>query len=87
MNSNGSVSGGRFPLAFLPEGAAGTVLKVLGEGGISRHLEDLGFAPPARVRVLKSCPPGAMLVMVKDSRIALGRGMAMKILVENVEES
>ncbi|MDD5258288.1 MAG: FeoA domain-containing protein, partial [Methanothrix soehngenii] len=40
----------------------------------------------ARVLVLKSCPPGAMLVMVKDSRIALGRGIAMKILVKGVDD-
>ena len=36
-----------------------------------RHLEDMGFAPPVIVLFLMSCPPGAMLVMVKDSRIAL----------------
>ncbi len=82
----GSVSDGCMPLAFLPEGAAGRVLRVLGGQGASRHLEDMGFAPPARVKVLKSCPPGAMLVMVKDSRIALGWGMAMKILVKSIEE-
>ncbi len=86
MNSMGSVSGGSLPLAFLPEGAAGTVLEIQGGHGAVRHLEDMGFAPPARVKVLKSCPPGPMLVMVKDSRIALGRGMAMKILVKNIEE-
>ncbi|NMC11004.1 MAG: ferrous iron transport protein A [Methanothrix sp.] len=86
MNSSGSVSGGRLPLAFLPEGAEGIVLEVRGGQGVTRHLEDMGFASPARVKVLKSCPPGAMLVMVKDSRIALGRGMAMKILVRSIEE-
>ena len=86
MNSLGSVSGGSLPLAFLPEGAVGTVLEVLGGRGAARHLEDMGFVPPARVKVLKSCPPGAMLVLVKDSRIALGRGMAMKILVSSIEE-
>lgn len=86
MISRGSISGGSLPLAFLPEGAAGTVLKVLGGNGASRHLEDMGFAPPARVKVLKSCPPGAMLVMVKDSKIALARGMALKILVKSTEE-
>lgn len=86
MNSMGSVSGGSLPLAFLPEGAVGTVLEISGGHGASRHLEDMGFAPLARVKVLKSCSPGAMLVMVKDSRIALGRGMAMKILVKSVEE-
>lgn len=84
--SMGSVSGGSLPLAFLPEGAAGTVLKVIAGRGASRHLEDMGFAPPAIVKVLKSSPPGAMLVMVRDSRVALGRGMAMKILVKNIED-
>ncbi|HOV52121.1 MAG: ferrous iron transport protein A [Methanothrix sp.] len=86
MNSSGSVSGGCLPLAFLPEGTEGIVLEVQGGQGVTRHLEDMGFSSHARVKVLKSCPPGAMLVMVKDSRIALGRGMAMKILVKNIEE-
>ncbi len=86
MMSMGSVSGGCLPLAFLPEGAIATVIKVMGGRGASRHLVDMGFSPPATVKVLKSSPPGAMLVMVKDSRVALGRGMAMKILVGSVEE-
>lgn len=46
----------------------------------------MGFTPPATIKVLKSSPPGAMLMMVKNSRVALGRGMAMKMLVERVEE-
>ena len=86
MISTGSISGGSLPLAFLPEGRAGTVLEIRGGHGAVRHLEDMGFAPLARVLVLKSCQPGAMLVMVKDSRIALGRGIAMKILVKGVDD-
>jgi ferrous iron transport protein A len=86
VNSSGSVSGGSLPLAFLPEGSEGRVIGIRGGHGLTRHLEDLGFISPARVRVLKSCSPGAMLVMVKDSRIALGRGMAMKILVSSIED-
>ncbi len=86
MNSSGSVSGGRLPLAFLPEGAKATVLDILGEKSTAGHLADMGFTPSARVMVLKSCPPGAMLVRVKDARIALGRGMAMQILVNDIEE-
>jgi Fe2+ transport system protein FeoA len=35
---------------------------------------------------MKPCPPGAMLVRVKDARIALGRGMAMQIMVNDIEE-
>ncbi len=77
MNSGSSVSGGSLPLAFLPEGKKATVLDIQGEKSMVGHLADMGFVPSTRIMVLKSCPPGAMLVRVKDARIALGRGMAM----------
>jgi len=86
LNSGGSVCGGSLPLAFLPEGARATVSDIQGGKGMAGHLADMGFVPSARIMVLKSCPPGAMLVRVKDARIALGRGMAMKILVNDIEE-
>ena len=86
MMCMGSVSGGSLPLAFLPEGASGTVHKVQGGNGSSRHLEEMGFAPSAMVKVLKSSQSGAILVLVKNSRVALGRGMAMKILIKSIEE-
>lgn len=85
MISRGLVKGCSLPLAFLPDGAVGTVLKVVGGGGDVRRLEEMGFVPRARVKVLRSCPSGSMLVIVKDSRVALGRGMAMKILVNSIE--
>ena len=87
MISTGSISGGSLPLAFLPEGRAGTVLEIRGGHGAVRHLEHMGFAPPARVFFFFFCPQGAMLVMVKDSRIAVGRGIAMKLLGKGVYDS
>ena len=86
MNSGSSVSGGSLPLAFLPEGTKATVFDIQGEKSMVGHLADMGFVPSASIMVLKSCPPGAMLVRVKDARIALGRGMAMQILVNEIEE-
>ncbi len=80
----GSISGGSLPLAFLPEGTAGIVLEIKGGKRTVRHLTDIGFAPHARVKVIKSYQAGPLLVMVKDSRIALGRGMAMAILVKSI---
>jgi ferrous iron transport protein A len=58
---------------------------VRGGRGLAQRLFDMGLTPSAKVRVLKSCPPGPMLVQFRDSRIALGRGIAMKILVSRVE--
>ena len=45
---------------------------------------DLGLIPNARVKVTHAHSPGPIIVEVKDSRIALGRGAAMKIMVEEV---
>lgn len=87
MNIGGSISGGSIPLAFLPEGAKATVSDIQGERSMVGHLADMGFTPSARITVLKSCPPGAILVRLKEARIALGRGMAMQILVNEIEES
>lgn len=41
----------------------------------------MGFTPSTRVRVLKSNPPGPMLVEIRDSRVALGKGITIKIIV------
>jgi DtxR family Mn-dependent transcriptional regulator len=44
---------------------------------------DLGLTPGAKVVVVKSAPLGGPVeVLVRGSRIALGRGMASRIMVE-----
>ncbi len=85
MNSCGSISGGGLPLAFLSEGEEGNVVEVRGGRGLAQRLTEMGLTPSTRVFVIKSCPPGPMLVSFRDSRIALGRGITMKIFV-NISE-
>ncbi len=72
------------PLAFLGEGMAGIVRSVSGGMGAKRRLYELGLMEGACIRVLKN-DIGPILVDVKGSRFALGRGISMKILVEVVE--
>ncbi len=71
----------RIPLAMLSEGSSGVVVEVRGGRGLVRRLSDMGFTPGAEVFVLKSVSPGPILVGVRGSRIALGRGVAMRVLV------
>jgi ferrous iron transport protein A len=52
---------------------------------LERRLAELGFTAGARVKVLHSTGPGPVLVLVRGSRVALGRGLAMRILVEPAE--
>ena len=69
------------PLAALSVGDEGEIVEMRGGRGMLQRLSDMGFTPSARVKVLASCPPGPMLIGVRDARIALGRGVAMRIMV------
>lgn len=50
--------------------------------GFQKRLEDLGLTPGAKVTVVKSAPfRGPIELQVRGSRLAVGRGMAERILV------
>ena len=70
------------PLAMAPERLLVRVVRVRAGRRAVGRLADLGFTPGSMVRVLKSFGSGPLLIEVKGSRIALGRGLAMKVLVE-----
>lgn len=69
------------PLAMLPSGTEATVVRIEGGRGLIGRLSELGFVEGTKVKTLVSSRPGPVLVEVKDSRIALGRGAAMRVLV------
>ncbi len=79
------------PLAMLPVGAKGKIVGIHGGRGIVRRLSDMGFVPDVEVKIVHSHTShnprrgGPLVVEVKDSRIALGRGVAMKIMVQEVD--
>ena len=56
-----------------------------GREGSAVRLEDMGIRPGKEVEMLNNRGGGALLVKVDDSRIAVGRGMAMKIMVRRRE--
>ncbi len=69
------------PLSMLSEGEEGKIVLIKGGYGLTRRLAELGFNPETRVKVLRAIG-GPIVVLVRDSRIAIGRGVAMKIFVE-----
>jgi ferrous iron transport protein A len=68
------------PLTFAAVGEENTIRRVGGNPETRKHLEDLGFVAGARVRVV-SAIGGNLIVNVKESRVAISREMAGKILV------
>jgi Fe2+ transport system protein FeoA len=55
--------------------------------GFEKRLMDMGLTPGTRVTVVKSAPfHGPFEILVRGSRLALGRGMAERIFVEIEKE-
>lgn len=68
------------PLLMAEVGEDNIIRKVGGNPEMKKHLEDLGFIAGGTVRIISEIN-GNLIVNVKDSRIAISREMAGKIMV------
>lgn len=69
------------PLTFANTGQVNRVLRVKGQEKIISFLESLGFVKGANVTII-SCNAGNIIVNIKESRVAISKEMANKIMVE-----
>lgn len=68
------------PLTVAGVGVASTIKKIDGKEETRKFLENLGFVVGGTVTVVSEIG-GNMIVNVKDSRVAIGKDMANKIMV------
>ena len=68
------------PLSMVNAGEPYTIKKIGGKEEVRRHLENLGFIVGGVVTVVSEIN-GSLIVNVKDSRVAIGKDMANKIMV------
>lgn len=68
------------PLSMVKEGEPNIIKRVGGKEETRKFLENLGFVTGGTVTVISEIN-GNLIVNVKDSRIAIGRDMANKIMV------
>ena len=68
------------PLTLAAIGEENIIKKVGGKPEVRKHLEDLGFVAGGSVKVINTLG-GNVIVNVKESRIAISREMAQKIMV------
>ncbi len=67
----------------LKKGERGKVSFIRGEHKVLQRLSDMGLTPGTEVTVVKSAPfHGPLEILVRGSRLALGRGMTEIIFVE-----
>ncbi len=68
------------PLTLAEVGEENVIKKIGGKQEVRAHLENLGFVVGGVVRVI-STMGGNVIVSVKESRVAISKEMAQKIMV------
>lgn len=77
------------PLGLLSKGEQAEIVEIKGQKGCAHgnsknqlcHAEDMGLRVGKIIEMLNNEGRGPILLKVDESRIAIGRGMAMKIMV------
>ena len=67
------------PLTMINVGESAIVTKVGGKDEVKSFLGKLGFVTGETVTVVSKCG-GNVIVNIKESRVAIGEGMAAKIM-------
>ena len=68
------------PIVVAPCGKDLTVVKILADEKMKKHLNNLGITVNCTLRVL-SVSGGTVILLVKDGRLALDSNLSTKILV------
>ena len=69
------------PLTVAPREEKMTILRLGGSHELQAHLEDMGFVAGGMVAVVSETN-GSLIVNVKGTRVAIGRELAAKIMVQ-----
>ena len=68
------------PLSLAEVGEKNIIKRIGGSPEVKRHLENLGFVTGGGVTVVSTLG-GNVIVNVKDTRVAISKEMAVKIMV------
>ncbi|NLY72992.1 MAG: hypothetical protein GX079_04820 [Tissierellia bacterium] len=67
-------------LTDLREGNTGRVDKIVAGRGATKRLYEMGFNTGARIKIVKN-DNGPVIVSLNGNKVALGRGLASKIVL------
>ncbi len=72
------------PLAMACAGERVRIVSLAGGRGMRQHLSSMGLNVGSEIEVIRRGHPGPFLVASGDTRLAIGAGMAHKIMVSPV---
>jgi Fe2+ transport system protein FeoA len=70
------------PLSTLTYGTQAKIAKINAGSNLLKRLNEMGLTLGTTIKVVSDPSGGPILIEVRDSRLALGRGVATKIYVE-----
>lgn len=68
------------PLTLVKAGEINSIKKISGKDETRRFLNNLGFVEGTEISIISEIA-GNLIVKVRDTRVAISRGMANKIIV------
>jgi len=68
------------PLILANKGNEMNIIKITGNDETKRFLNSLGFVAGEKVKIISELG-GNLIINIKDSRVALDKGMASRIIV------
>ena len=68
------------PLSMAKPGETVTIRKITGKDEVRQHLAEMGFVVDSQVTVVNALG-GSLILQVKDSRVALDRQMANRVMI------
>lgn len=71
-------------LANVPAGKSAVVVGLRGGKEFVNRMASLGFTPGAEVQMVQNYRRGPIIALVRGARVALGRGAALRVVVERV---
>ncbi len=81
MDATAGEKGHLMTLGSLPAGKTGTVAELQGVRGFTTLMAALVFTPGAQVTMIQNFGRGPIIVLVRGTRIALGRGEAEHVWI------
>ena len=72
------------PLAVVSPDKKVKIVSIVGGRGVREHLFNIGLGVGIEVEVLKQGAPGPFLIAFKETRLAIGQGVAQKIMVSEI---
>ncbi len=69
------------PLTTVPVGKKVRIVSLAGGRGMYAHLASMGLVPGSEIEVIRRGSPGPFIATAGNCRLAIGTGMAQKIMV------